>query len=503
MKTDFDDGLPILLAYQQRWVEDAAPVAVCEKSRRIGISWADAAERVIWAAEGNGDVYYVSYSREATEGYVRDCQFWAERYDRALGEVLDESFLDDSGRWQQRFRLPCGERDVIALVSSPRAARNKGRPGDILILDEAAFCDEMDEVIKAALAFTIWGGRVRIMSTHNGADSAFADLVGDIRAGRLPYSLHRIDLDDAIADGLARRICSVRGERWRDGWADEFRAAELARYRSRSEAQEELFCVPLPTGEAWLSRALIESRMRPMPVLRFEGTAEFNARPEAVRRREVDDWLDDVLEPVLEAQSRDHRDLRHCFGWDFARSGDVSALVPMRIGPGRARTIPFVLEMRNVPHQQQCQIAIRLCEGLPRFEGGAVDGTGVGSFAGEEMSDRFGACVESLHLNEAWYRRNMPPYKAAFEDGELLLPEDELVLDDHRAIKLVAGVPRLPARPTNVGRHGDTAIGGALADYASRRDGGPPEHASTGPRESAAGVGEFAGAGRPDLGGWL
>ena len=37
----------ILLPYQQRWIADRAPVKVCEKSRRIGITWAEAADAAL------------------------------------------------------------------------------------------------------------------------------------------------------------------------------------------------------------------------------------------------------------------------------------------------------------------------------------------------------------------------------------------------------------------------------------------------------------------------
>ena len=41
--------------------------------------------------------------------------------------------------------------------------------------------------------------------------------------------------------------------------------------------------------------------------------------------------------------------LRHVFGQDFARSGDVSVITPMAVEPELTRRVPFVLEMRNVP----------------------------------------------------------------------------------------------------------------------------------------------------------
>lgn len=44
------DAPPVLLPYQQRWVADASPLKVIEKSRRTGITWAEASDNVLTAA---------------------------------------------------------------------------------------------------------------------------------------------------------------------------------------------------------------------------------------------------------------------------------------------------------------------------------------------------------------------------------------------------------------------------------------------------------------------
>jgi phage FluMu gp28-like protein len=47
--------------------------------------------------------------------------------------------------------------------------------------------------MKAALAMMIWGGRVRVLSTHNGEDNAFNVMVRDIerRQAALLAASHR------------------------------------------------------------------------------------------------------------------------------------------------------------------------------------------------------------------------------------------------------------------------------------------------------------------------
>ena len=44
----------IFMAYQVKWVEDQSPVKIMEKSRRIGLSYAEAADDVLYAASASG-----------------------------------------------------------------------------------------------------------------------------------------------------------------------------------------------------------------------------------------------------------------------------------------------------------------------------------------------------------------------------------------------------------------------------------------------------------------
>ena len=86
---------------------------------------------------------------------------------------------------------------------------------------------------------------------------------------------------------------------------------------------------------------------------------------------------------------------------------------------------------------------------------------------------RYGASrIAQVMLSESWYRENMPPVKAALEDGTLdELPRDADILADLRAVQVIKGVPRIPDQRTtgkDAGkRHGDAAVPPALAYFAS------------------------------------
>ncbi|OIP98864.1 MAG: hypothetical protein AUK35_09705 [Zetaproteobacteria bacterium CG2_30_46_52] len=72
----------------------------------------------------------------------------------------------------------------------------------------------------------------------------------------------------------------------------------------------------------------------------------------------------------------------------------------------------------------------------------------------------------------------MPRYKAAYEDHEITIPKHDDILEDHRAIKMVNGVPRVPKGKTDSAgqRHGDSAIAAVLAHNKSFNTAAPMEY---------------------------
>lgn len=458
----------ILLPYQVRWLADEAPVKVAEKSRRVGITWTEAADSALRAAAAKGmDTWYIGYNRDMALEFVETAAQWARQFNKAA-HAIEEIAVDDERRDIRAYRVRFASgRKIVALSSRPSNLRGKqGRA----VIDEAAFHEDLPELMKAALAFTMWGGVVRVISTHNGAANAFNQLVNEIRAGRRPFSLHRITIDDALADGLYHRICAKLGRRWNSAAEAEWRARLFDQYGEN--ADEELLCAPRASGGAFLSSALIEGRMREgVPVVRWEMAEGFAARPENERVGVTRDFCDERIAPLLSALQNNALSF---FGEDFGRSGDLTVIWPLQIGAGATRRTPFVIELRNIPFRQQEQILFYVADRLPRFVAGAMDARGNGQYLAEAAMQRYGARISQVMLSPEWYRENMPRYKAAFEDGAIELPRDAEILADHRALVMERGIAHVPERrstsPGGARRHGDSAIAGALAYYASRLD---------------------------------
>ena len=124
------DDLPMLLPYQQRWFCDESQVKVIEKSRRVGISWASACKHVFVAAEGKSDAWYVGYSEDQGEEFIRDVADWAKAVHGAAVSEVQRFVLEDvdpeTGNTKaiKAFRVDFASGcKVTALSSRPRNLR--------------------------------------------------------------------------------------------------------------------------------------------------------------------------------------------------------------------------------------------------------------------------------------------------------------------------------------------------------------------------------------------
>lgn len=214
-----------------------AKVRIWRKSRRVGISWAIAGDCSLDAAAEDGcNTTYIGYDRLMTTQFIQDAAAWAKAYNLVVSDIEETVFVDeDKDILAFSLRFASGK-TITALSSKPRNLRSrKGR----VVLDEYAFHDDPEALLKAALALTVWGGRIDIISSVNGLCEHFEELCGVIASER-GYSVQTITFDDAIADGLYKRICLVNGEDWSQKKQDEWRAKIILEYGLG--ADEELFC---------------------------------------------------------------------------------------------------------------------------------------------------------------------------------------------------------------------------------------------------------------------
>ena len=495
----------VLLPYQQAWLADQSPLKIGEKSRRIGLTWAEAADNVLIAAsdraDGGQNVYYIGYNMDMAIEYVEACGMWARVFDKAAGAVEEgEEIFKDENDAEQRIKtytikFPSGFR-IVALSSRP--ANLRGKQG-VVIIDEAAFHDRLDELIKAAIALLIWGGRVRIISTHDGEDNPFNELVQEVRAGKRAGTVHRTTFKEAVSQGLYERVCIRQGK----AWSEETEAAWVeAVYKFYGEdADEELDVIPGSGEGAALTRAQIVATQRDgIPVVRWAQPDSFTMLPVDQREAECLEFCTQQLLPLL-MQLPPNR--KHSFGSDFGRVNDLSDIWPVFEEPDCSLHTPFLVEMRNIPFEQQRQVLFFIVDRLPIFCGGALDATGNGAYLAEVAAQRYGANrIHQVKLSEAWYLENMPRFIAHMQDRTMITPRDADVLGDLRSLRKVRGVVKVPNNARTTGtdgkqRHGDAAIAAALATYAVEViDAGPIEFTAVG--KSPRGMDGPTDSGRAD-----
>lgn len=465
----------LLLPYQQRWVADQSQVKVAEKSRRIGFTWAEAANCVVTAGtrkrDGGKDCWYIGYNKDQAQEFIRDCADWARKLSVACEQIREEQIedisMDESGKLIEdektsilayTIRFASGLR-ITALSSRPSNLR--GKQGHVVI-DEAAFHDSLGELLKAAMALTMWGGSISVISTHDGVDNEFNKIVEESKSGKRPFSVHRATFDDAIGEGLYQRICLMSGREWTQEAEDKFVADTRAFYGD--DADEELDVVPRQGGGVYISRPLIESRMvldpAAHPVLSLKLPDGVGDQWAFECECKVNAWLAEQVDQItrLMMPSNDH-----FLGVDFGRVANLTVIAVGQLTYDLVRRVPLILELENVPFSLQEGILWHIAQRIPRFAGARLDNGGLGRPIAEKAVQRWGLIAEAIDLSDKWYSTYMPPFKSLFEDGQIELMRNANVLSDLGAIQRINGVPKVPKATTKSvvkgqKRHGDAAI---------------------------------------------
>ncbi|MDO6497339.1 terminase large subunit domain-containing protein [Photobacterium sanguinicancri] len=471
---EFDPN-ELLLGYQKRWIEDDSVLKIAEKSRRTGLTFAEAADSALSAGsakgEGGSNVFYVGSNKEMAREFIDAVALWAKAFNKAAGEVQEEVLTNEDKDILTFVVYFDSGFKVQALSSNPSNLR--GMQGTVII-DEAAFHDRLAEVLKAALALTMWGAKVRLISTHNGVANLFNQLIQDSRAGKKRYSVHTITLDDACVEGLYKRICQVQKVKWNQEKEDEWKANLLKDTATEDDALEEYYCVPKASSGQYIPIVLIGSAMKKgSPQLSIEAPKGFMEWHEGARELFVSQWCKSVLQPHIDRLEPTHS---HAFGEDFARKGDLSIFVPLAERRDLSKYVPFYIELRNMTYKAQEQVLFYLLDRLPRRRGMAFDATGNGGYLAEAAALRFGTeVVDQVQLNDPWYREWMPKLKDQFESQNIDIPRNEDVRGDLCHIQVINGVPKIDKGKTKgqdgKQRHGDFAVALAMAERASWMEG--------------------------------
>ncbi len=468
----------VFMAHQRVWLEDGSDLKICQKGRRTGITFAEAWQATLTAAArasaGGGNYFYIGDTKEKGLEFVGYIRHFATCIDQNLKHLEEFLFEDKRPDGSSRFltayraRFASGFR-VEALSSRPENIR--GLQGTVCI-DEAAFHTDVREVIAAVNAMLIWGGKVRVISTHNGQTNPFNQLITEALTGKSPWRVHTYSFRDAIRAGLFARVCARQDWQPTRGRLIEWYRRILRSYGANTEARDqELFVIPAKGDGVVLPLALIEARqVEDYRLVAWRAPPGLVDWPEDRRHAEGLRLCEGVLAPLLAAlPNRDHY-----LGEDFGRCADRTDIAVCNVDALLTRHYPLIVELADVPRDVQQIILHWIIDRLPRFRHAVLDATGNGFALAEAARQKYGPTrITELKATAAWYREHMPDFLGSFAGSGIRLPKHQDVRDDLGMLRRVGGVVNIPSGTRRTGtdgapRHGDAAMAIVYGDAASR-----------------------------------
>jgi len=386
------------LQYQREWILDKSLLVICEKGRQEGFSYATAYWCVteVSPKENTLDIWISSRDETQAKLFLEDCKLWASFLKEAakpLGLVVFDKENDFSA-YVLEF---ANGRRIYSLSSNPNALA--GKRGHV-VLDEFALHKDQRLLYRIAKPVTTWGGSLRIISTHRGAQTVFNDLIIDIkeRGNKMGWSLHTVPLQKAVDQGLVERINEKTGR-------NESREAYLKRIHDECIDEEqwlqEYCCVPADESTAFLSYDLIHS------------CEDANALKDF-------DYLLDCKNPLY-------------VGVDVARKKDLFVIDVGELS-GDVLWDRHRLELQNKTFGA-LEYELHRILGLPQVKRACIDATGMGMQLAERAKERFGYKVEPITFTAPVKEELAFGLRAAFEDKKLRIVRDDKLRADLRGIK--------------------------------------------------------------------
>lgn len=411
-----------LLPYQARWMADESPLKIWEKSRRIGATYVEAADVAFSRLSGrrNEDYWFSSADESAAYEFIEYVKFWCKVAGKVL-ESFTEQVDDGTGASGTAYcvRFPSGKR-CTAMSSNPRRFRSKG--GDVCA-DEFAFHEHASEMYKAMSPCTTWGGRLRILSSHNGEQSLFNTFVqmarrraaGESNRGDMPFSWHRTTIQEAVEDGLVEKINEAKGTTYT---RDSFLAECRAKCATEDDWLQEYMCVPSAETEAYLPYDLLNT------CLARNGLC-------AAPTDDLAKYADDLR--VFAAGTT-----AVYAGCDIGRTNDRFVLWTIARFGGTWSTAALLRWQNHRFSAMEAAIAATMNfrgEGNERVRRICIDRTGLGMQLAEQACEKFRGRAEGVHFGNETKAVMAPRVLVQFQEGTIRIPDDRLLKDDLHSLR--------------------------------------------------------------------
>jgi phage FluMu gp28-like protein len=406
--TPFD----LLLPYQLAIAKDKSRFKYCLQARQTGKDFASAAEgirdcyrheckksKVTWLIAAPSE----RQSMESLEKWKE----WAVMFKIALADI--EEVREDPANSQSLLKsttitFPHGSR-VIAVPGKPDTVR--GFSANIL-LTEFAFFEDPDKTWRAILPSItnpLRGGpkKCRLVTTPNGVgNKAHAIWTGNYQRPDAKWSCHRVDIHEAVAQGLNFDIEEMRtGLDDPEGWAQEYelnfldQSTVLLPYEVIAPCENPMATTTVPP-EFW-NLSTINSQLSTPP---------------------------------------------YC-GVDFGRKQDLTVCWTLELVAGTFRMTREVLELARLSTTDQLE---HLRPRLRRAQRACFDYTGPGTGLGDFLVKEFGEYAPEKHLygkielctfTNALKVDIFPKLRMAFDQKTIGIPVNRAVREDLHSVSRV------------------------------------------------------------------
>jgi phage FluMu gp28-like protein len=408
------------LPYQQRWILDESPLRIIQKSRQVGITYADAYDSVLKASPRDArlDVWISSRDQAQAKLYLEDCKYWAvflHLYFLDLGLlILDEK--TNSSAYALQF---ANGRRIYCLSSNPNALA--GKRGHVK-LDEFALHQDQRLLYKVAKPVTTWGGQLSIISTHRGIGTLFNEIITEILHQGNPkkWSLHTVPIHFAVEQGLVVRINKKTGGNETD---ENFLKRIESECIDKEQWDQEYCCIPADESAAFITHEMITAcEDNHLKLQTFDQLSAFLA---STGREEASS--------VHAPRSTLHASSHLYIGMDVARKDNLCVIdVGEKIGD--VVWDVFRLELTNCSFSEIEFELFRLLR-LAQVKRACIDATGMGMQLAERARERFGWKVEPITFTPAVKEELAFGLRRDFEDRKLRIVRDESLRSDLRALR--------------------------------------------------------------------
>ena len=422
--------------YQKKYIDDDEQMVLVRKSRRIGMSWAAAYKAVTHSFKHNVNIYYLGPKKDMTQTFIKDCGDIAEAM-----EVIHKKKLltDQHGKTKHTIKLTNGF-EIQSMSSKPDNIRSKGKANELVIIDEAAYVDDLSGMIKAATPILGQGAYIHIISTERGSENTFHKTYNELVTGKRLGSVHTVTLDDALRMGHFKRLCRDNPDFWLR-WKVHPGKWSLKKQKAYREwlinqvddPDSELFCIPIRgLVGSFLAWEDIEKAQHDEAGLRhkFTGGRSWLGVDVASERH---DFVITAAEEVNETI--------------FIRQVKILSPKKDNIVLNFRTVLPIIDEMANYFNVDKI----------------IIDATGHGEWFGKEAIDKFGKGMVSLiKFNQHNKMTPATHFKDLFQQEQIKIPSEdsgveewEYIIDDLKSMSVIHTENGPKLKPTSKTNHND------------------------------------------------